>query len=70
MGLEDTTNKKFLGIMKEETLGYPEPKKTGAYIRDGLYNWVVKRYKKNHHEWKTSDERIFHTVIYFFGDHQ
>lgn len=49
---------------KDNVLGYPGPKNTGSGIKDGIYNWVVKRYKKNNHPWKKSDEVVWGGFVY------
>jgi hypothetical protein len=59
-----------MGLLKkwDTELPFPLEKHSGAYIKDGIFNWILKRYKKFNHPWKRSDEIVWKTVIYFFGD--
>jgi hypothetical protein len=59
-----------MGLLKnwDIELPFPEKKNTGAHIKDGIYNWILGRYKKNNHPWKKSDNIVWRTSVYFFGD--
>lgn len=54
--------------LKDEELPFPSDKSTGAPIRDKLFNFVLRRYRKFNHPWKKSDQAIWYNVIYHIGD--
>ena len=60
--------KRFLGL-KDKELPYPDVVNSGQPLRDKMYNFVVKRYKKNNHVWRQSDERIWKNSIYVVLDY-
>lgn len=37
-------------------------------MRDRVFNWIVKRYERNKHEWTKSDDAVWGGFIYFIWD--
>jgi hypothetical protein len=50
--------------MSDDIVGYPPPSNTGEPWKDKIFDWVVKRYQKNNHPWKKSDDRVWRGAIF------
>jgi len=59
-----------MGLLKnwDKELPFPEFANTGAKIKDGIFNFILRRYKKFKHPWKRSDEAVWRRSIYLLGD--
>jgi len=56
-------------LKKDEIIDYPSKQVTGNPAKDWLFNWVVRRYQKNNHSWKKSDQRTWSGGIYGVGNY-
>jgi len=65
LSIED--KKKFLGVMSDKKLEYPERSNTGQPLKDKVFDWVVRRYEKKGLAWRESDQKIFSGFIYGVG---
>jgi hypothetical protein len=49
---------------EDKVLDYPPPSNSGYPWKDKLFDFVVKRYQKNNHPWKKSDQDIWSGAIF------